>query len=175
MPAPNPYAPPAADLAPPAPSADPGALASRESRLGASLLDLALVLAASVAMVGIIALSGDLSREPVGDGSVNPLEFASSIGLGFLPLAALLLFQAYRLSTTGQSLGKKWVGIRVVRLDGGPVNFVNAVLLRSMIPGVFGWFPLFGGLFSLVDVLFIFREDRRCLHDLMATTKVVRA
>jgi len=29
-------------------------------------------------------------------------------------------------------------------------------------------------LFHLVDCLFIFRQDRRCLHDLIAGTRVVR-
>ena len=33
--------------------------------------------------------------------------------------------------------------------------------------------PFAGGIFSLIDCLFIFREDRRCIHDLIAGTKVV--
>jgi uncharacterized RDD family membrane protein YckC len=31
-----------------------------------------------------------------------------------------------------------------------------------------------GGLLAVVDVLFVFRRDRRCLHDLVAGTRVVR-
>jgi uncharacterized RDD family membrane protein YckC len=34
--------------------------------------------------------------------------------------------------------------------------------------------PLLGGLFSLVNVCFIFRDDRRCIHDLIADTIVVK-
>ena len=33
--------------------------------------------------------------------------------------------------------------------------------------------PVLGPLFSLVNVCFIFREDRRCIHDLIAGTQVV--
>ena len=31
-----------------------------------------------------------------------------------------------------------------------------------------------GGLFSIVDICFIFRDDRRCIHDLIAGTQVVK-
>jgi hypothetical protein len=34
--------------------------------------------------------------------------------------------------------------------------------------------PILGAIFWITDSLFIFRADRRCLHDLMAGTKVVR-
>jgi uncharacterized RDD family membrane protein YckC len=34
--------------------------------------------------------------------------------------------------------------------------------------------PVIGGFLPLVDVLFIFRHDRRCIHDLLAGTNVVK-
>jgi uncharacterized RDD family membrane protein YckC len=34
--------------------------------------------------------------------------------------------------------------------------------------------PIFGLFFVLADTLMIFRADRRCLHDLMAGTRVVK-
>jgi hypothetical protein len=33
--------------------------------------------------------------------------------------------------------------------------------------------PCVGGLFPWIDALYIFGEERRCLHDLMAGTKVL--
>ena len=33
--------------------------------------------------------------------------------------------------------------------------------------------PMLGGFASLVDALCIFREDRRCIHDLIAGTRVI--
>jgi uncharacterized RDD family membrane protein YckC len=48
---------------------------------------------------------------------------------------------------------------------GGPVL---ALLLLNRIV------PLLGLIVAPVDVLFIFRNDHRCLHDLIADTKVVK-
>jgi hypothetical protein len=49
------------------------------------------------------------------------------------------------------------------------------VILRGFIPGLIGAIPYIGPLFSLVNVLFIFREDYRCVHDHIAGTIVVQA
>ena len=38
-----------------------------------------------------------------------------------------------------------------------------------------GFLAAAGGLFGLVDILFIFGSERRCIHDLIAQTKVVVA
>lgn len=44
-----------------------------------------------------------------------------------------------------------------------------------MVPAVISAIPLAGAAFGLVDILFIFRADRRCIHDLIAGTHVVTA
>ena len=36
-----------------------------------------------------------------------------------------------------------------------------------------GIFPAIGGIIQLVDILFIFRDDRKCIHDLIAGTVVI--
>ncbi len=79
-------------------------------------------------------------------------------------------------STQGQTLGKKIVGVRIVRFeDGGKAGFVKAVLMRGFLPGLIGAIPVVGLVFSLVNICFIFRADRRCIHDLIAGTHVVEA
>jgi uncharacterized RDD family membrane protein YckC len=93
-------------------------------------------------------------------------------GLYFLGLA---IFQTYLLSTRGQTLGKRWMGIKIVKLDGTAPGFVHAVLLRIFVNALIGSIPKAGGVYSLVDVLMIFRQDRRCAHDLIASTRVVKA
>lgn len=99
-----------------------------------------------------------------------------SFGIGFICLSylALLIAQTYYLVMFGQSLGKKVIGIKIVRIDDERVpGFAKVILLRSFIPNLIGAIPYVGWVFVLVDYLFIFRDDRRCLHDLFAQTKVV--
>ena len=94
-------------------------------------------------------------------------------------LFALLLVQALLILFRGQNLGKLLTGVKVVRADDdGPAGFARGVMLRFALPvSVFFLlnvaFPL-GFLFIALDYAFLFRADRRCLHDLIAGTRVVR-
>ena len=108
--------------------------------------------------------------------------FYGLIGLMALMVLAFLAYQWYLVATTGQSLAKRWMGIKIVRLDGSPVGFVHGVLLRSWVismatnaisttPGL----RTLGRLVHLVDALMIFGEERRCLHDHIAGTRVIVA
>jgi uncharacterized RDD family membrane protein YckC len=71
----------------------------------------------------------------------------------------------------GQSIGKRWVDIRIVRTDGRLPGFFAGVVLRS-------WTMLLASrLCSVADLLdgaMVLRRDRRALHDHLAGTRVVR-
>jgi uncharacterized RDD family membrane protein YckC len=131
-------------------------LASRWSRLGAAVNDFFVALL--VLLPGAILLTA-----------------AGAAGAIFMVLGGLILagVQIYLLSTQGQSIGKKVMGVRIIKQDGGSSGFVSAVLLRSFAPGLIGGIPYLGLAFSLVDILFIFGDKRRCLHDRIAGTIVV--
>jgi uncharacterized RDD family membrane protein YckC len=94
--------------------------------------------------------------------------------IGFLGAIGIAIYQWMLISRTGQSLGKKWTGIRIEKIDGSRVTFGTGVVLRNWVPKVMGAVPYLGMLFHLIDCLFIFREDQRCLHDHIAGTRVVR-
>jgi uncharacterized RDD family membrane protein YckC len=128
-------------------------LASRGSRLGAALID------------GLIAAVPYLF---IAMGQDNG--FLLAIGLiGFL---ALIVIQLRFLIVDGQTIGKKILRIKIVMVATGQNGgFVPNVVLRGIVNGLLGFVPFY----SLVDVLFIFREDRRCIHDLIAKTRVVQA
>lgn len=91
--------------------------------------------------------------------------------LGLAGTAGLMILQLVWVSQSGQTIGKKIVGTKIVLKDtlqnGG---FVTNVLKRGLVTGLLNFVPGF----FLVDSLFVFREDRRCIHDFIAGTAVIK-
>lgn len=141
-------------------------LAGRGTRLGAAMIDGGLALAS--------ALPGLLAMAAMMDGSEEDGLILGGVLL-FFGLLGLGIYQMYLISTTGQSLGKKWLGIKIIKIDGMPCGFVHGVLLRSWVMSFIAQVPIIGPIASIVDPLLIFGDERRCLHDLIASTKVVIA
>jgi uncharacterized RDD family membrane protein YckC len=154
-------------------------LADRGIRLLAKLLDEVCAIACALPGIGMIGFSAlrALIISSRG-GSLESLDVAENLGgLGLLMfgLLALAVVQIWLISTRGQSIGKIVFGIRIVRVDGGRAGFVHGWLLRSFVPGFFGLLPFgLGFVYSIVDACFIFRADRRCIHDFIASTRVVK-
>jgi uncharacterized RDD family membrane protein YckC len=138
-------------------------LADRGARLGAALLDGLL----AVAMVGGLTFVGYILDQMAGSRDMlQPL---------FMVLGYLVFFGVYiyYLTTDGASPGKKAVGIRIVKesdLQNG--GFVTNFVMRYFLVGVINAFTC--GIFSLIDILFIFGQDKKCLHDQMAGTIVIQ-
>ncbi len=98
--------------------------------------------------------------------------FAGISSIAGLVFLAYVVVQAYLLTTRGQSIGKILLKIRIANQKTGvSTGFVQNVLLREVLNAVLGAIPFYG----LVDALFIFRQDKRCIHDHIATTVVVKA
>ena len=61
-------------------------------------------------------------------------------------------------------------------LDTGEIPGLGKTLgLRMFVNNLIGNVPFVGPFYTLADILFIFGEERRCLHDHLASTKVVEA
>lgn len=156
-------------------------LADPAVRLGAWFVDKVIAFACSLPGFLVIGLSV-LQDVLIHHGDVSP-EVAGRVMLGALLLTvfggALLVVQCWLLTTRGQTIGKRVFGVRIVNVDDDTnPGFVKAVLLRWFVPGlitVFLNFVLLGYIFFLVDSCFIFRRDHRCIHDLIAGTRVVKA
>jgi uncharacterized RDD family membrane protein YckC len=131
--------------------------ADRMSRLGAQMLD-GLVFLAAVVPAGIAVGSGNGSNDlgPLGIGLIVVTVIAS---------LALLVINFRLISREGQTLGKKWSGIRIVRTDGSRASFGRIFGLRMIVNGLIGSIPILGPIYSLADSLAIFGEARLCLHD----------
>ena len=92
---------------------------------------------------------------------------------GLLLLGIVGLIQIILL-TRGATIGKS--SQQIVVVDGTnfmPVGF-GKMLVRALLPGIFGLIPYIGFVIQIADVLYIFGEGNQCLHDRMNNTCVVK-
>jgi len=164
----NPYAAPAAQVVV-APVEHESGLepADRGRRLLAYLIDVGIYLA-----VLAPALIGALRYKPErGIGALG----GSLILFSLVCVLALFVYWCVLMHREGQSIGKRAMGMRVVRTDGSRASLRRMLVLRYFVPGLIGGIPYVGWVFSLANLLWIFGEERRCLHDLICDTMVVNA
>lgn len=162
----NPYLPPEASLVI-GHDASAIELASRGQRLGATLLDAIISLIVTVPLMyttGVFDYSKTGQRPP----------FTLTLSLALIGFIFFLLVHGYFLRRDGQTVGKKLVGIRIAGLDNGIPQFSRIILFRYLPISCVGVIPIVGQILAMIDPLFIFRSDRRCVHDLIAKTKVVK-
>ncbi len=140
-------------------------LASRGRRLAAAGIDFVLVL-----VVGLVLVMVTGAFEDAGDYAGNPLP--RIMGLGF---AAYFLANGWHLARHSQTLGKAILGLVVV--DAATANPARWWRLAIRSPFFLALYSVSLGalvLLPLVDQAFIFRSNRRCLHDLICGTDVLR-
>lgn len=162
------FAPPQAHVADIRAGAGPAGieLASRGSRLGATLVDCVI----HFALIGLISAATPFNIWALAS-SADTLDVIKG---GLASMAFYLLVQAYPLVTRGQTVGKIVLKQRIVRPNGARVEAGRLLGLRYLLPWAASTIPTAGMVYALVDCLFIFRASRRTLHDLIADTVVVR-
>ena len=178
----NPFAPPRALVDDQIDSQVEMVEATRGARFAAALID-GLAVGGVVAVIGIaaaIAIPAYTSyQKRVGAvGAANAGTSMVAIVLGVLAFAAILgvfIYTGVLVYRYGQTIGKRVMGIRVVRTDGTRVAFSRFIFLRWLPIALLGMIPFLGYLVSLLDMLLIFRENRLCIHDNIADTRVVTA
>ncbi len=182
---PNRYAAPQAKLEEGADDSNTGHLAGRGARFGSAMLDGTIILTATYLPM---LLSGGFSVFAKVGKSANPNNPISVYGALFSSLTGTTLFMmflgtllllglnAYFVSKNGQSIGKKLVGIKVISSDGSRASLARIFFLRNLLGSyVLSLIPFVGRFYGLIDSLFIFGEQRRCIHDYIADTIVVKA
>lgn len=164
----NPYRAPEAAIADL--STDAG-LAGRGERLGAAIIDTLIML---VVLLPIMFLGGYFQAAM--NAGVTGVEIPWTTELLWAGIGLLVFFavQGYPLYATAQTWGKRLLKLRIVGLDGTRLPFGRLIGLRYLPMQAVGAVPFVGPLLSIVNVLFIFRENRRCVHDLIAGTKVIK-
>jgi uncharacterized RDD family membrane protein YckC len=173
----NNYAPPKSEVADVAPDED--IKASRGSRLAASIIDTLIVFVPMIpaythAWPAIMRAGPGMQRNAFAVWAL----IAGTGGwfyIGLLWGVSMLIIDGILAYRNGQSIAKKWLGIKDVRTDGSRVSFARIFWLRNVLNGAMGFIPIIGGLYGLIDALFIFGSAKRCVHDYIADTIVVRA
>ena len=163
----NPYSAPSAHVADIAPV---GAqeLAGRGMRLAAAIIDGLILLAIMLPLMFMGGyFSGAMSGEQPG--------FGTQVMWAVLGFVIFVVVQGMPLNASGQTWGKKLLKMKIVDLEGRQPSFATLIVKRYLPVQAVSAIPFVGALIALVDVLFIVGEERRCLHDLIAGTRVVVA
>jgi uncharacterized RDD family membrane protein YckC len=137
------------------------------SRFMAALVDTAILALVEALVMSIgFGVSSTALDDPL-DSPATPWLIAI---LGLIAFALLWgYYVLFEMIWNGQSPGKRWVGLRVIKVSGGPISLVdsavrNLVRLIDFLPAYYG-----------VGVIVMFLNDRaRRLGDLAAGTLVVR-
>lgn len=140
--------------------------ASRTRRLIASLID---SFSMSVIVLPAMYFGGLFEAA-----SQSVFNWGATAQSGVLWALVFLLFNGLLLVQRGQTVGKLLLSIKIVMADQSPLS-VPTLLIRYGVYFAGNFIPVIGPLFGLVNVLFIFGEERRCLHDLAANTIVVNS
>ena len=126
-----------------------------------------------LAPVSFEAYAGYMARAR---GQAAPVFTASGAMVVCTLLAlGLIVYNMVLLHRNGQTIGKKILGIKIVRSDGSPVALSRIIFLRWLPIAIAGRIPLIGPLIGLANPLVIFGNEKRCIHDYIADTIVITA
>lgn len=90
-------------------------------------------------------------------------------------ILVVLAAQLALIARQAQTVGKYVMRIRVVRAGSDEkCGFFRYVVLRFLPISALGAVPMIGSIVTLVDAIAIFGSNRRCIHDLIADTEVVK-
>lgn len=152
-------------------------LAGLGERFGGFLLDnfaIPLVLYIPMIVVGAPALIFAVLRQQEAMPAVGAAFVVAGL-ITFALIIAWLVVTILWVSRYGQTIGKRIVGIKVVRTSGEKAGIGRIFWLRNVVNILPSLIPFVGYVYWLVDGLFVFSASRRCVHDLIADTKVIKA
>ena len=142
-------------------------LASRWLRLWAAIIDSIIMMCFTVP---ILYFTG--AFEQISAGIQPPLMYTILTGLA--GLLGFYLININLLLTKGQTIGRKVSNIKIVDLNNNLPTKTH-LLKRYSVYLSLAYIPIIGEWLSLINILFIFGKEKRCVHDLVGQTKVVNS
>jgi uncharacterized RDD family membrane protein YckC len=139
--------------------------AGRGKRLVAAILDFIILSVISTAVTTPMFGSNAMFNKDATMGD--------KLGQTAVTIVLAVIYFTFQHAVSGQSIGKRAAGIRVVLADGGRLSYGTAAI-RVLFTYLFTYITFSIG--GLIDSLFIFSGDRKqCLHDKVAKTVVIPA
>jgi uncharacterized RDD family membrane protein YckC len=145
-------------------------------RVGAYIIDMVLItIALAIVFAIMLSGSGALPASPEGIDQGNAL--ATGLGTSVLTLAYFMLLEA----GSGQTLGKRALGIKVVSADGISLPSLTATFKRRVLFVIGNVIPIVGSLITFVVPLAALitaiqdDPDNQGFHDRWAGTRVIDA
>ncbi len=142
-------------------------LAGRGLRLAGVIIDTVILLA-------LWWVVGQLTPLNIYSAQMAQAGALALAGYGLLGVLLFALVNGWLLATRGQTVGKMLLGMRITRRDGTAADLLRLIGLRYGVGALVTVVPIVGMAYSLIDALMIFRTDRRCIHDMIADTIVVK-
>ncbi|KKS93162.1 MAG: Zinc finger/thioredoxin [Parcubacteria group bacterium GW2011_GWA2_43_13] len=144
----------------------PTALATPGRRLLAMLLEVVILVIPIFWILSIAKFMRDYYKD-------SPV-LVLGIG-GIIYVIIVCTLQLTLMAKRGQTLGKHLLNIYVIDDNGGKKLRLGKYLWLRFILGrtLLGSIPGIGPLYALIDVLFIFRRDRKTIHDMIAQSSVI--
>lgn len=146
-------------------------LADRGTRLGAAIID-SLILC--VIILPLMYVGGYWRAAAAAAAEGHRLGIGTTLLWAVIGFVVFVVVQGIPLNTSGQTWGKKMLDIKIVDLSGAKPPLGRLLGLRYLPLQVIGNVPFLGPIAMLVNPLLIFRGDRRCGHDLIAGTRVIK-
>lgn len=156
-------------------------LASRWARLGAACIDgiiMSVIFAPLIFLLLVLfpASSGVETGSNLSNMSAASDSTMASFIIGSIGILVYVAINGYFLVKSGQSIGKKILSIQIVSRDTHQLlSFGKIVGIRYVATVIITQLPLIGRLFGIIDVLMIFGSEKRCIHDRMAGTIVIKS
>ena len=95
------------------------------------------------------------------------------VGMGILGIVFFVLVNGKFLLESGQTIGKKVLKIKIVDLNDELPSKVHLLKRYGLYFGL-GQIPVIGQWLSIINILFVFGKEKRCLHDYVGKTRVIK-
>lgn len=145
-------------------------LAKRRDRVIAFIIDQFLMAFLALPILMLFGFTPSVVNGEVA--AVSP-EYSQLIFIQAIAIVCYLILNGYLLLYYGQTIGKRIMGIAIATMEQELPSLNQSFVIRFLLFTLVGLLPLLGMIITLMDWLSITREDKRCLHDILAGTKVI--